>query len=354
MNDSNRRFYLSDGHCARGRLLLASCGSGIVLAQKSYEYYQYCVEAKKGKKTIQTLMPVDRRFSDGEAGIRLEEHVRGADVFLFQSLSDPISAASVDDNFMSFFIALRAFRDSGANRITGVLPYLGYARQDKPTDYMREPVTARLIADFCGIAGMNQLLTWAPHSVQQGLYGAVKVDALDAQSLLASEFSRFASREDVIIVAPDQGATKLNTKIADILNLSYALAEKHRPKPGVAKIANIVGNFSDKTTVLIFDDMIASAGTMVALIEKIIQDYPQIKNVHIGVSHNLCLEPAYEGLLRLYNNGYLRDVVVTNSIPQTDRFLSLPFFKVLCLSQILAHAINRIHYNRSVSECFRP
>jgi ribose-phosphate pyrophosphokinase len=354
MKSTNQRFYLCDRHTARGRLLIAGCNSGIGQAQSVFDYYQRCVQAKKGNKTIQCLLPIDRRFSDGEAGVSLDENVRGADVFFFQSLCDPTSGASIDDNYMSFFIAVRALRDHGAAHITGVLPYLGYARQDKPTDYMREPITARLMADFALTAGLNQLLTWAPHSQQQGLFGSVKVDALDAQSLLSREFIRFSGRKDVIVVAPDAGAIKFATKIADNLNLSYALAEKHRPRPGEAKIANIVGDFSDKTTVLIFDDMIASAGTMVALIEKIIKDYPQIKAVYIGASHNLCLDPAYTALLYLHEQACLQEVVITNSIPQTERFMSLPFLKVLTLSEILAHAINRIHYNKSVSECFRP
>jgi ribose-phosphate pyrophosphokinase len=348
------KFYLASDYTGRGRLLLASCRSGIGLAQQVYDYYHQCLEVKGEQRVIKTLSPVDRRFSDGEVGVRLDENVRGADVFIFQSLCDPISAASVDDNFMSFLIAVRAFRDHGASNITGVLPYLAYARQDKPTDFMREPITTKLMADFSLTAGLNQLLTWAPHSHQQGFYSSIKVDALDALSLFSHEFTRFKGCKDVIIVAPDTGAIKFSTKIADNLGVSYALAEKHRPIPGQAKIAHIVGDFSDKKTVIIIDDMIASAGTMVALIEKITTDYPQIESVYIGASHNLCLEPAYNGLTKLYNQSKLKEVVVTNSIPQTDKFLSLPFLKVLCLSQILAHAINRIHYDQSVSACFRP
>jgi ribose-phosphate pyrophosphokinase len=353
-DEDKDKFYLSEEHTSRGRLLFAGCASGSILTQRVHQKYMDLVKANDGEKTIKCLTPIDRRFVGGEVVVRLTENVRGADAFIFQSFSNPTSPDSINDNIVSFMIAVRTLRQHHAQHVTGVLPYLAYARQDKSTYLMREPVTARLIADVILTSGLNHLITWAPHSSQQGLYGTAGIDALDAQTLLVQEFKRFFGRNDVIVVAPDDGAGKFVTRIAASLNLGYALAAKHRPKPGVAEIAHIVGNFTDKTTILIFDDMMASCGTMVALIEKIIHDYSNIQEVYIGVSHNLCLDSAYEALLHLHKNARLSGVVVTNSIPQTERFTALPFFKVLCLSETLARAINRIHYNESVSECFRP
>lgn len=347
--NNEQDFFLADEHGGRGRLLIASCQSGLEIASKVFNRYNDYVKASGGQKEIQFLSNIDRRFSDKEVCVRLKENVRGTDVFLFQSLANPVNSSSIDENYMAFLVAVRALRENGANRITGVLPYLAYARQDKPSRFMREPTTARLMADLSIAAGMDQLVTWEPHQQPQALYGSTKVDALDALNFMIHEFKNYKGREDIIAVAPDAGAAEFITDFADKLNLSYALAEKHRPKPGVAEIANIVGNFSGKKTAIILDDMIAGAGTMFALVQKIINE-TSVENVYIGVSHNLCLPEAYDRLVDLYHNHHLLSVIVTNSIPQTERFLALDFLQVRCLSGILARTINCIHYNQSVSE----
>lgn len=344
------QFFTEDRHTNRGGLMIASCDSGSYLARSIVDCYRKRLEAESVEKTIIFLDKIDRHFDDGEIVVRLPENVRGTDVFLVQALANPTSPFSINDNYASFLIALRAFREHGARQVTAVLSYLAYGRQDKPTRFKREPTTARLMADMAIIAGMNQLVTWEPHCHPQALYGSTKVDMLNSLPIFVEHFESFANRPDVIVVAPDRGATELNEDFANpnALNLAYALAAKHRPRPGVAEIGQIIGNFRRKKIAIILDDMIASGGTMLALIKKLVNE-KGIEQVYLGVSHNLCLPQAYDRFIELYENYGLQEIFVTNSIPQTEQFLALPFLKVKCLSQILCHTINCIHYNRSVS-----
>jgi ribose-phosphate pyrophosphokinase len=300
-------------------------------------------------------MDVDRSFSDSETGARLGMHVSGCDVFLIQALLDPVSGRSIDQNCMALWLAARAFKENGANHVTAVLPYLAYARQDKPTKFKREPVAARLTAEFTVCSGIDRLVVWDPHCGQiRGFYGSVPVHMLESLSLFIEEFSGFKGRKDVIVVAPDQGAAKFVSHIAKALDLSYAIAMKFRPEPEVAEISDIVGDFSGKSIALIIDDMISGGGTVYELSKLLIRENKDIQ-LYMGVSHNLCLETARDRLIELYERKNLKKLVVTNSIPQTREFQSLPFFEERCLSRILALTINRIHFNQSVSEVFyRP
>jgi ribose-phosphate pyrophosphokinase len=335
----------------RGRLLVASCRSGSYLAKQVVERYQRLLRAEGSPREVLYLGDVDRQFSDGETCARLEMHVGGYDVFLFQALYDPALGRSVDQNYMAFLIAARAFREHGANHVTAVLPYLAYGRQDKPTRFRREPTTAKLMADLTIAAGVDRLVTWHPHSRQaRGFYGCVPVDVLEGLVLFRREYERFRAREDVVAVAPDAGASKLVTYFGRALDLKSAIASKYRPQPGEAAISEIIGDFSDKRVAIILDDMISSGGTVYAIVKKLIEE-KGIEEVYLGVSHNLCTEPARRQLEELQADCNL-EVVTTDSIPQTPAFEALPFVSVRCLAEPLAGAINRIHYNRSVSELF--
>ena len=151
----------------RGKLLIASCQSGNDLAQKVVQTYnQALLEASTDHncEEVTFFSQVDYQFSDSETCVRLNEHVSGHDVFLFQNLLNPISQPTIDQNYMAFLLAVRAFREQGARHVTAVLPYLAYARQDKPTKFKREPVAAKLMADLSIQAGIDRLITWHPHS----------------------------------------------------------------------------------------------------------------------------------------------------------------------------------------------
>lgn len=339
----------------RGRLLIAGCYSGSYLAHKVAQKYRSLLKESGSQEPILELLDIDKRFSDSETCVRLDAHVSGSDVYLFQATLNPASNLSVDQNYMAFFIAARALREHGATHITGVLPYLAYARQDKPTKFTREPTTARLIADLSIVAGIDRLIVWDPHCGQiRGFYGGISVNSLESLTLFINEFERFRNRQDVIAIAPDAGASKFVTHFGRALGLRCAIGSKYRPRPEEAIISEIIGDFDGKRIAIVLDDMISGGGTIDALIRKLV-DEKRIEEVYLGVSHNLCVGQAYERLSLLASDYNLKEVVITNSIPQTDQFLSLPFLSVRCLSDFLVHTINRIHYEQSVSEVFyRP
>jgi ribose-phosphate pyrophosphokinase len=336
----------------RGSLLIASCRSATPLANTLTQRYLELAEKSGARGEITHLKNIDFTFADSETCVRLDQPVSGSDVFLLQCLLDPTSDQTIDQNYMAFLIAARAFRERGANHVTAVLPYLAYSRQDKPTKFMREPTTAKLMADLAISAGIDRLVAWDPHSQPlRGFYGSLPVDLLESLTLFTEEFRRFQGREDVIVVAPDVGASKFVTYFGRALELNCAIASKSRPHAGEAVITEVIGDLARKRVAIVLDDMISSGGTVDALIKKLVLEY-EIEEIYLGASHNLCLPSAHERLLDLYNHYHLKEVIVTNSIPQTNGFLELPFLSVRCLSDILSRVINRIHYNRSVSELF--
>ncbi|MFW6137795.1 MAG: ribose-phosphate diphosphokinase, partial [Spirochaetota bacterium] len=336
----------------RGVLLIASCASGSYMARRVVEKYRQLLAEAGSCDQVLFLENVDTRFSDSETLVRLSRHVGGYDVFLFQALSNPNTPSPVDQNYMAFLIAARAFREHGAKHVTGVLPYLAYARQDKPTKFMREPTTAKLMADLGTTAGIDRLIVWDPHSAQiHGFYGKTPVAMLDSLALFVNQFRHFEGRDDVIVVAPDAGASKFVTHFSRVLGIRSAIASKFRPHPEEVTVSDIIGDFRGKKIAVVLDDMISSAGTIYEVIKKLVVE-KRVQEVYLGVSHNLCVGKARERLSELNSEYNLKEVVITNSIPQTEEFKNLPFVTVKCLSDSLSRTINRIHYDRSVSEVF--
>jgi ribose-phosphate pyrophosphokinase len=337
---------------ARGRLLIASCRSGTYLSTSVVQRYQELLAEAGSEAKVLHLEDIDSQFADSETCVRLDLHVSGYDVFLFQALFDPASGRSVDQNYMAFLIAARAFREHGANHLTAVLPYLAYGRQDKPTRFRREPTTAKLMADLAIEAGIDRLITWNPHCRQtQGFYGSTPVVMIESLTLFIDEFERFRGREDVIAVAPDVGASKFVTYFGRALGLKCAIASKYRPRPGQTEITEIIGDLARKRTAIVLDDMIDSGGTVAAVVKKLMLEH-EIEEVYVGASHNLCTEIGRQRLISLHKECGLREVVVTDSVPQTEAFQALPFFSVRSLSDSLSRTINRVHYAHSVSELF--
>jgi ribose-phosphate pyrophosphokinase len=322
----------------RGRLLVASCRAGSYLARRMVDRYHELLRMHGSPSHVPYLEAIDSQFSDTETCVRLDVHVEGADVFLFQALADPRSGRSVDQNYMAFLIAARA----------------AYARQLQPTRFQREPTTARLMADMSREAGMTRLVTWHPHSAHiRGFYGTLPVDTLDAAAFFVNQFQRFAGRNEVVVVAPDAGASKPVTQVARALGLRSAIASKVRPRPEEARVSEIVGDLSGRRVTIVLANVISSGGTAYAAIREL-ADTTDIAEVYVGASHDLCLEPALRRLNTLHANCGLQEVIVTNSIPPTPSVEALPFLTIRCLSNTLAHVINCIHYQQSVSEYFSP
>ena len=339
----------------RGKLLIAGCCSGSYLSSRVVERYQELSKEAGSDIEVLHLENIETRFSDSETCVRLDVHVGGYDVYLFQALFDPVSGRSIDQNYMALLIAARTFHEHGANKVTAVVPYLAYARQDKPTKFMREPVTAKLMADLSIAAGIDKLIVYDPHCDQiRGFYTGITVNPLESLTMFIEELREFENRDDVIAVAPDAGASKFVTHFGRAIDLKCAVSSKFRPKPEEAIITEIIGDFAGKDKAIILDDMISSGGTVYELAKKLVRENG-IKELYIGVSHNLCVGQACKRLVDLYENYNLKKVIVTNSIPQTKELQQLPFVHVRCLSDTLARTINRIHFNQSVSEVFyRP
>ena len=351
-------FLTPDGHLeahhrgvesARGRLLIASCRSGTALARRVASRYEELLSEAGMESNVQRMENIDFQFSDSETCVRLDEDVNGHDVFLFQALYDPASGRSVDENYVAFLIATRAFREWGATHVTGVLPYLAYARQDKPTAFEREPTTAELMAELSIEAGLDRLVAWDPHTGRiHGFYGSVPVDGLSPLPLFTTEYRRFEGRDDVIVVAPDAGASKLITRVGRAFSVSSAIASKHRPRAEEAEVSEIMGDFEGKRIAIVLDDMINTGGTIEATVTRLVEE-KGIEEVYLGVSHNLCSRRALDRLCNLHAEYQLRELVVTDSVPQTEPFRKLPFITVRSLGDPIARVINRIHYNRSVT-----
>ncbi len=333
-----------------GRLLLASCRSSDYFARQVVEQYQRFLDQAGSRAELLFLDEIDFKFSDGETCVRLDVDVSGNDVFVFQALQDPRSDRTVDENTIALLTAVRAMREWGANRVTAVVPYLAYARQEKPTKFKREPTTAKLLADLLISAGIDRVLTFDPHfDTIHGFYRHVPVNSITSLKIFEKVFEDFRQQEDLIVVAPDAGVSKLVTYFSRQLKLKSAVASKYRPQPEEAAIAEVIGDFEDKSRALLLDDMISTGGTIYALANKLVEE-KGIESLCVGVSHNLCQQEALERMRDLHDRGILRRLIVTNSIPQSDAFLELPFIETVDLSEIFTHLINRIHYNRSLAE----
>ena len=273
-------------------LIIASCCSGSYLARKVVERYRELGREAGAAPVLAELHDIDRRFSDSETSVRLEMHVSGADVYVIQSLLDPVLSTSVDENYMALLIAARAFREHGASKVTAVLPYLAYGRQDKPTAFAREPTTARLMADLTLAAGVDRVVAWDPHCGQvRGFYGAVPVYFLEPLTLFLQEFSSYTGRPDVIAVAPDAGAAKVVTYFSHALGIKAAMASKFRPRPEEVVLSEIIGDFAGMKVAIVLDDVLSTGGTVEPLIRRLVSE-KGIEEVHLAVSHNRCSQDA--------------------------------------------------------------
>lgn len=280
------------------------------------------------------------KFSDGEIFVNINETVRGSDVFVVQSTCDP-----VNDNLMELLIMVDAFKRASAGRITAVIPYYGYARQDRKAK-ARDPISAKLVADLIAAAGANRVLTMDLHAAQiQGFFN-IPVDHLLGFTKLAPYYlKKFENNmDDVVVVSPDFGSVTRARKFAQRLNVPIAIIDKRRPKPNVAEVMNIIGNIKDKRIILV-DDMIDTAGTITngatALMEH------GAKSVYACCTHPVLSGPAIERI----EKSPIEELVVLDTIALPPEKM-LDKIHVLSVADIFAEAIKRVYADISVSPMF--
>lgn len=276
-------------------------------------------------------------FSDGEIKVIINENVRGSDAFVIQPICPP-----VNDNLMELLILIDALRRASADRITAVVPYYGYARQDRKTRG-REPITAKLVADLLTTAGVDRLLTIDLHSGQiQGFFD-IPVDHLTAITILA-DYLNTQDLSGSVVVSPDAGSIPRARDMAERLNLPVAFVDKRRPEPNKAEVMHVVGQVAGHKAIIL-DDMIDTGGSL-------LQAAQALRNLG-AMSITACATHAvFSGGARSnVENAGFAELIVTNTIP-IDEGLK-PLVQVLSVAAILGDAIIRIHEGRSVSEMFR-
>lgn len=308
-------------------LLLFSGRANITLVEEICKY----LHIPLGKSNIYD-------FPDGEIGIKITENVRGRDVFVVQPTCEP-----VNKNLMELLIMIDALKRSSAERITAVIPYYGYARQDRKAE-PRVPITSKLVADLVTAAGTNRVLTIDLHAGQiQGFFN-LPVDHLYAAPIQI-EYIKRKRLKDLIIVSPDAGGVERARAFAKKLNTSLAIIDKRRDKPGIAKVMNIIGDIKGKRAMIV-DDMIDTAGTLIEATNALLKN--GAREVYACCTHPVLSGPAIERI----SKSPLKEVIVSNTIPLNDKRKRCNKIIVLSISKLLGEAIKRIHTAMSVSSLF--
>jgi len=278
------------------------------------------------------------RFSDGEVFVQIIDNVRGTDVFVVQPTCPP-----VNDNLMELLVMIDAFKRASAERITAVLPYYGYARQDRKVQG-RVPITAKLVADLLTAAGVDRVLALDLHAGQiQGFFN-IPVDHLFAGPPVIVDYLLKKDLRDPVVVAPDAGGVERARAIAKRLNAGLAIIDKRRDRPNVAQMMHLIGDVKDKDAIVI-DDMIDTAGTLAQAVGALERE--GARRIIAGGVHAVLSGPAIERL----KSAPLEEIVVTNSIPLSPE-KQLPIMTVLTVAPLLGEAIRRIHDEESVSTMF--
>jgi len=276
------------------------------------------------------------RFSNGEVRIMIEENIRGCDIFVVQPMGHP-----VNESLVELLVLVDAFRRSSAQRITAVVPYYAYGRQDRKARG-REPISAKLVANLLVTSGADRILTMDLHSPQiQGFFD-IPVDHLRAVRLIA-EYMKTKDLSDAIVVAPDAGSGHRARQLADMLHLPIGFVDKRRPEPGVSEVMNVIGDVRGKTAVII-EDMIDTGGTLIEASKALLAH--GTKAIIPSCTHPVLSGPGLERMVE----GPFEEVIVTDSIPLPPDLP--PKIKVLSIAPLLGDAIWRIHQDLSVSELF--
>lgn len=279
-----------------------------------------------------------RRFSDGEVHVRIEESVRGRDIYILQSTCPP-----VDQHLMELLVMIEACRRAAAGRITAIIPYYGYARQEKKS-VGREPITARLVADLLTIAGAQRVVTVDVHSPAMQGFFSITMDSLPASPILI-EYLKLKRRADQVVVSPDLGYAKLSNRYARALDLPLIVLHKERLESGEVEVQRVIGNAAGRQPIIV-DDMITSGGTIEKAVEALLEAGAR-PEITVVASHGLLVENAPERL----SSPAILEVVITDTVPvPVER--RWPKLTVLSVAKILAEAVRRLNQDRSIEALY--
>jgi len=281
-----------------------------------------------------------KKFSDGEIYIEINENIRGNSIFVIQSVSSP-----ANDNLMELLLSIDALKRSSAKNITAVIPYFGYARQDRKV-VPRTSISAKLVSNLITKAGADRVVTIDLHAGQiQGFFD-IPVDNLFATPIFARHIKKKIKNKNLICVAPDVGGTERARALGKFLNAGLAIIDKRRPAPGKSEVMNVVGYVKGKTCIIV-DDIIDSGGTIVnasnALIER------GAKEVHVYVTHGVLSGKAVEKI----KNSRIKRLIITDTIDNSHRVKGAKNIEILTISHLVGEAIKRISNSTSVSDLFR-
>lgn len=287
---------------------------------------------------------VVKHFADGEASVSLEETVRGADVFLIQSTCKP-----VNDHLMELLVMIDACRRASAGRITAVIPYFGYARQDRKAK-SRDPISAKLVANMLTAAGANRILTMDLHAAQiQGFFDIPLDHLLGNVSFVEYYMNKFPeeqfNHEDFVVVSPDVGSVGRARAFASKVHMGLAIVDKRRPKANVSEVMNIIGDVKGKTCIL-YDDMVDTAGSLCNAAKALVE-IGGAKEIYACATHGVLSGPAYERL----EESPIQEMVFLNTIPEVGNTASGKC-KFLDVAPVFARAIEHIHGATSIADLF--
>src|SRR3954469_18308296 len=330
---TDRRLATAPGHeaemprrrASETRLRLFSGSANRPLAEAICEY----LGTELGDATVS-------QFADGETSVRINENIRGSDIFLFQPTFAPAN------NLMELLVMIDAARRASAGRVTAVIPYFGYQRQDRK-DQPRVPITAKLVANLITTAGADRVMTMDLHSAQiQGFFD-IPFDHLYAAPVLVDYFIHL-NIGNLVVVAPDIGSVKMARAYAKRLGVGLAIVDKRRPRPDAVEMMNVIGEVEGKN-VVIFDDVVSTGATLVEAAEALKRAGAQ--DIYAGCTHGILCGDAVDRIRR----SSVRELVVTDSIPH-DPLKLQPSIKMLSVAGLLGEAIRRIHDEESLSSLF--
>ena len=281
-----------------------------------------------------------RKFADGEIYIEINENIRGNSIFIIQSVSSP-----ANDNLMELLLCIDALKRSSAKNITAVIPYFGYARQDRKV-VPRTSISAKLVSNLITNAGADRVVTVDLHAGQiQGFFD-IPVDNLFATPIFAKHIKRKIKNNNIICVAPDVGGVERARALGKKLDVGLAIVDKRRPSPGKSQVMNVIGNVKNKICILT-DDIIDSGGTIVNAADALLKR--GAKEVHVYATHGVFSGDAVNKI----KNSKIKNLVITDSIDSSDKLKKVRNIEVLSISILLAEAIKRISNSTSVSDLFK-